>query len=357
MTRLILTHVGTSALHCDALKKETRLDLEMLHDNLVNNKDYTCDRCAQTACAHDKQRCQDDLVAGLTTRWQRSDEQTCRQDSPAEIASLSLLGVQPGDHLVLISSDTPDGCFCTNLLAHALQQPIPSRDNRYPFYDTASGAVTLETVRVAGLTVSGEDPFLQEMITGEKDVFIREGVVHYVEQVWRCFTTLLQQPPPQADRSSQEVGNHQLLFNITGGYKGIIPIARDLALLLAAYYRQRQQTLSVQQPHTPIASLQSEVCYLYQASQALVRYPALPVRFDWRYIANIQEMLRQAATKCLPVDLPTMDEDIFFEAVPELEAASDRPKGKQLSALGQVVWALAQRIDYGSIQISAPNLT
>jgi hypothetical protein len=317
MTRIILTHVGTSLLSCLEWARGNT-DVPRLRRTLEQTNALPSPAVQQTV--------RDDLQQFLREIWSLDGAQSDterREFSPAEIASLSLLAPHPGDTVVLLHSQTTAGQFCAHELADLLRQNL-APDSGYP---CCLPPITVECVEITGLHISSDgrrtsaQQQAQEVESGEQ-AFVRVGLVNYVDRVWTYFRKLTR---------THDV----LLFNITGGYKGMIPIARDLALLLAAYSRDE-----INRP------IKSEVCYLYETGGDLIRYGALPVKFVWS--PTLRDYLEQAAFPAgtayarLPVLEQYTEWEPFFE---EVRQNPEQPSSRiRRSALGEVVLALYKQM-------------
>jgi hypothetical protein len=243
---MILVHVGASLLDCKAFG-ETRLSDEEIRD-LKNGRADQDGRTEQDYNLEDNFQV---LKKGLEETWKKNNPAWGRDESPAEIASLSLLDSQPEDKIVLLTSDTVAGKFCGALLKDALNPDLQLPPNsKYPTYSDVT-VEPIEGVKINESQASGSG-------TDSQMHFVQDGLVNYVKLATKYYRTL--QP------------GDTLLFNITAGYKGLLPIARDLALLLAAHSRDTHN-------RNPI---QTDMCYLHETSGSLIYYGALPVRFDFK---------------------------------------------------------------------------
>jgi hypothetical protein len=242
VSRTILTHVGTSikTKHVDG--NTTR---ERHWENTLKGH------------AGARQSLSETVVEHLNTVW-TDNELARRAASSGELASLSLLDLRPDDCVVLLHSDTDDG----RLAAWLLQQ-VMLRVDKPGFPGRTSD--NLDVKQINGMKV----PDGTEATTTEQDRqdFVRDGLVDYVDKVWSEFRRL--STPAQDDAA-----NHRFIINITGGYKGMIPMARDLALLLTAISTQR---VAAGQAHPIDCSL----CYLYEGGHDLIWYGSYPVGVVW----------------------------------------------------------------------------
>lgn len=313
MSRIIITHVGTSVLQCAAFARAQQLE-RLKQDLTQKGKERTADLDTYVAS----------LQTGLANTWKTTtDGWRRRQDSPAEIASLNLLGVQDST-VVLLHSDTPAGRFCARLLEKVLQQDI-GREAGYPACIPATGC-TVRTVQINDMHVNEQyqrsswwegfrhghaDRRTQQT---EQDVFVRKGLVNYIRTIVGFYRELL------------PTGG-ELLFNVTAGYKGMIPVARDLTLLLEAHYREwRTRQANRAEAFAPLGTFESAICYVFERSNDLIRYSALPVSFD--FSAFSVDLLR-AASADAGLERNAPDPRCFFEPL---------SNGRwRRSALGEVV--------------------
>jgi hypothetical protein len=152
--------------------------------------------------------------------------------------------------------------------------------------------------------------------------FVRKGIVNYVDAIWKIYIAL--KP------------SDTLVFNVTGGYRGMLPIARDLTLLLSAHSHDQGERL-------PITI---KMCILFKSGNELVHYDALPVSFRWRL--RLAEDLQLAGG-----DLGVDSRQLHLSDHPEWRAFFEGVPGQsnlmRRSPLGEVVLALAKRLDRGEL--------
>lgn len=255
-----------------------------------------------------------DLIAERDRIWNRwsgttaQDRRKRRQALPAELASLSLLNLHATDQVVLLHSQTPDGRFCARVLAGLLTREGATVQD-FP----TCAKERLKLVEVQGLRAASDHTSTTQITTAE--TFVREGLVYYVHEVWKIYH--------EANRGDK------LVFNVTGGYKGMIPIARDVAMLLAAAHRSENPDFVC------------ELCYLYEESSELIIYGSLPMTFTF------ERLLKDDLTKAaLPHGTPAATSHLkehpewrpYFEAVPH------QPQYHQRTALGEVMLALYAKL-------------
>lgn len=323
MPRTIITHVGASLLReeCGAFSRFS--DREDLIRNLKYNQGvaYYHNRAA----AH--------LARELDRHWGEQTERHMR-DSPAEIASLSLMAPKlgPDDRIVLLHSDTGEGAFCAEVLRRVLKRELSDiREARgsYPF------SAAVEVQRIEGLRVTDEPGAQSDDDEELEDSFVRRGLASYVEHVWAAYQELYERSKEHKDADFPQ--DKALIFNVTAGYKGMVPIARDLALLLHTHSQRLKRRVT------------TSLCYLYETSTKLITFESLPVQFDWRRVTLSQ--LRRAAAED-EVEPPDSAKRVRWENLAPEEQRYFRPIPGDvdhtyacLSPLGRVVWELGKRID------------
>lgn len=308
MQRTIITHVGASLLapSCLAFKdyggaSELRAALRAEHEDALAHLDPAADHLEAELGAI--------WATGADTRW---------RDSPAEIASLSRLALAPADRVVLLHSDTLTGRFCAALLQRALSASFTPL-NGYPH--SAPGRVVARNL--TGLRVTDRPGAAPAAGGTAAERFVRDGLRDYVEHVWSAYDELAASLSASGDEG-------RLIFNVTAGYKSMVPIARDLALLLPEHIRGLERPIT------------TELCVLYEESSELIRYASLPVQFDWSkvYMAHLGRADADAPGARLRYDHTAADNLAFFERAP------DDPSYAHLSPLGRVVWELGKKLAY-----------
>ncbi len=204
MKRTILTHVGTSLFGSEAFTRTySTSQARNLQCKLQTDPWYDTKK--------DEPACRAALITGLRDYWESdADDWKRRHASPAEIASLSLLNLQPGDRVVLVSSDTRAGSFCAHLIRESLNEL-----RRLPF---STEQIDLPPVRR-----------LEGVETQDGKAFVDSGLPAYMNLI----ADERQGLAGDIDHLSAE--HVQILFNITGGYKGLIPFAMIAAQLLASH--------------------------------------------------------------------------------------------------------------------------
>ncbi|NJN66281.1 MAG: hypothetical protein HC884_06000 [Chloroflexaceae bacterium] len=250
MSRVVITHVGTSALKCAAIKRgDTRpSDYEQKVQEISGSEERAGPRLPGWLEAL-LPEWQQALREGLCAVWNdaRRDVNWKRNQSPAEIASLTMMSLQRGDRVVLVSSDTNAGQFCASMLHHGLAT-VPA------------GTCDARAFRPDDLEVP-EVVVLPGVETKDGSRFVAEGLPQYMRLV-------------AAERNRMHAERDTLHFNITGGYKGIIPFAVLAAQLLGTH---------------PYHRLSTEVVYWHAASSATLISlgPHLPM--DWEKMKALHQ--------------------------------------------------------------------
>lgn len=313
MPRTIITHVGASLLKCQSFSGFN--DRGQLLEAFDYKDANEVTRRLEKATEH--------LAQALATLWAGKSPERYRH-APAEIASLSLLAPAQDDRVVLLHSDTLEGCFCAKVLKGVLQRTFEPL-NGYPF------CRDVVVRKIAGLRVSEQGEQSSDGAKGVDD-FVSKGLPSYVTNVWEEYFDLVQRIAHVPSKRGT------LLFNITAGYKGAIPIARDLALLLSAHSAEGKSGIT------------TETCYLYEESNQLIHYGSLPIDFNW-HKANMSQLERAAGEDEDELSAKTQrsgDDRLRLTNVvdnrhyyTEVEAA---PAYARLSPLGRVVWEIGKRI-------------
>jgi hypothetical protein len=299
MKRVILTHVGISALSCSALEMNASFNIDWLRKDLL----------AETARQDHLQICVEDLTRGLSDTWTRNGFRLSerREESPAEIAALSLITVKSNDIVMLVHSATAAGRFCAELLKRLLTSSAVRAVGEYPRFTNSENVLTREVDSLRITDDTARDPHGPE---NGKANFVSLGVPSYVDHAWEAYTKL-------------DPGD-ELVFNITGGYKGLIPVARDVSTLLAARGFGQTPPITIR------------MCYLFQTSSDLIWHDPLPFTINWSDVP--MKELTQAATP------GGLTEASIKPAWRRLFEPSEGPVRKH-STVGAIVQALAGRLN------------
>lgn len=232
MRKIVITHVGTSALDCYALRASSFPDQKRLNEIKNDSRWEDTDLISFKEC----------LYTGLCKVWSPLEDDIAdkRRDSPAEIASLNMLGLNEGDRVVLVSSDTNAGTFCATLLRHCLTSPTDGTpDEGYVFRPERLDVPKVQVLR--GVEASSDNGFIET------------GLPAYMALVGNQYNAMNRE-------------QDKLIFNITGGYKGIIPFAVLAAQLLGAHTER---------------GIKADVIYMHETSTNLITLgPQLPICWD-----------------------------------------------------------------------------
>lgn len=239
--RVVITHVGTSALECKAIQHRgvQPTDYQNELEDVKGNR-RRLDLLPKWGEA---------LQEGLRIRWNATnypDPAERRKASPAEIASLSMLGLEAGDRIVLVYSDTNAGEFCALLLQQCLlEQPAPDLNAVFRVNDVDIGMTKLPKVEME-----------------DSSQFIDEGLPAYM----RLLTNEIWDKEHQKAKLDSEA---QLIFNITGGLKGVVPFAVLAAQLIATH---------------PDRHVATRIAYAHEQGKDLISLaPLLPINWLERY--------------------------------------------------------------------------
>lgn len=288
MRRVVITHVGTSALACAAMfwntpkdeqdhrkqtfatlwKREmpTNAEGKKLNDAQLIFEAVRADPLFEEASK--------EFEHGLRAVWRAvpHDEAQKGRQSSAETNSLQQLKLQSGDRIVLACSDTYIGVFCGLLLERCL-------------------ITTAENERENVLFRPNNLDVVVEILTG---VDVMQGT-EFIDAGLPAYMRLIAREVWDKDRMRPKIDDAtRLILNVTGGFKGVVMFAVIAAQLLGTH---------------PDWSVDVEVAYAHEESKRLITLaPLLPV--DWRMINKIYgsictlvEHPKSERAKNLPDDL------------------------------------------------------
>lgn len=311
MARTIITHVGTTVLTKEKLQKDAPAIAD-LHREISNASAFADSEAARARIEELVETAKPEFIDVMRKVWQNANEVYRREHSPGEIASLSLLIQYQkrrliDDRVVLLHTDTLAGAACATLLCAALTAP-----DMGAYFPSCNPAET-EPIRVPGLKVTGDETSGSKP-PGDPDeaaiTFVREGMVNYVDKVWCEYT-----------ERRKTRANSEIVLNVTGGYKGLVPIARDVALILDNDPRNDKPRVSF------------TLVYLHEQNDRLIEYGSLPVSF---LLDDYYDNLRAVAEGRPPLmsSIPPRNR-VFYE---------ERDQTVELSSLGIVAWNLCCRL-------------
>jgi hypothetical protein len=297
MKRIVITHVGITALTND---KAVPASLHPARDEL---RELTEPGSTSGVNPELIVKLRDGIGEFGHRIWQsQKAEKWRREHSSAEIASLSLLDLQPGDEVRLVASATPLGGYCAQIVHSALLWDIfPAR---FTERKQDPGVYLPPPVTIEGLEVAA--PQANEKLR-------EQGLPTYLTMISDLFRYAY-------------TARGALVFNMTSGYRGLIPFATLLATLLGS------------EPPGARPLVPCSLCYLYEAGMELVWLPALPVQFDRALLKEHEEVFKAAATigGVARGDAEFAGDDyiqtLYFEAMPN-DAGRYR-----LTTLGLLVW-------------------
>lgn len=301
MGKVVITLVGVSLLENVLTKRQQLRSLGMPSADDVNDLIH---RCKSNRLTPEQASVLDDAFAedmsgrfkrALTELWESEKLRYTvdggrrkRLFSPGELASLSLLHLEKEDKIILLYSETGKGAFCAAVLEQLVSEGV-----------AVPAGVEVDKRMIEGLQVE------------DLSQFTDKGVVNYAQVIDRIIA--------EGDEETE------VILNITGGYKGVAPIATIVAL-----------------------ALDVEVCYLYEDSDEILFLPPLEVEFGYHELFHKTRVPPAAWELVLPIEtpLPTASAREFWNLVPqELHERVERyikPRdGKvQLSPLGVLAWTL-----------------
>lgn len=162
----------------------------------------------------------------------------------AETHSLLRLKLAKGDRVVLLSTDTQDGQWCAHLVAELIERYLVAEVTVHP---------------IEGLQVTDEERFRK---TGVENLFRR------------------------LDKLTQESADVEIVLNITGGFKAVVPYLTIYGLLK-----------------------QLQVVYIFEQSSSLLHLPPIPINFDYERLARARVALKKLLEKSV------MQKEEFFKEI------------------------------------------
>ena len=304
MSRTVICHVGTSLLNCAVTKANDPfhdqrndtgfVDMGKLIPLLEANYDETKGDAIER------------FTESIAREWSDTakDGSKHRVASPAEIASLAIMSppltIDDDDRVVLVHTDTLQGKLCSEIVEAALG------------IDAGPGfpRCTAVSKKIEGLTVEPGTRGDPEKVRAS---FIREGLANYARIVGSEFDKFEHRPlGPDGSR-------HQLVLNVTGGYKGLIPMARDLSLILTGFA----------QSHGGY-QVDVSLTYLFESSPQSIIYDAFSLRINRHQIPF--DALERAQESCDGIESDELEEGstYYFEEVP---VSSERYKPSPIGSL------------------------
>jgi putative CRISPR-associated protein (TIGR02619 family) len=207
-----------------------------------------------------------------------------------------LLEIQPADRIVLVSSDTAKGKLCADLLCDVLKSHV-----------LGFGTQDVEVSSLPGVETRKGDTFVENGLPAYMSIIARE----------RLRTTM--------DEHGNQTTHHfdRLLFNVTGGYKGVIPFAVIAAQLLGTHDRDPVPT---------------DVVYVHEEGQnPIALAPLLPI--DWNELRGVFEDI------CTLVECHDTDEARALDAQ-RLKHYRDPSDPGKPGTLAQVVYCLSTELQW-----------
>lgn len=174
----------------------------------------------------------------LIRRYSESLKSECQNQKDflarlcAETNSLSRLGLEPGDDVVLLHTETDDGRECAEALRDVIKEEF---------------RVNTKILPVEGLQVADADRF-------------RKIGIHHLFRILReeC-----------VDWWQEDQEHRKVILNATGGFKAVVPYLTLFGVLHRI-----------------------DVVYIFERSDALIRLPPLPIHFDYERLSHARSALQ-----------------------------------------------------------------
>ena len=209
------------------------------------------------------------------------DETALKRDLSAEIHSLSRMGLNANDTVVLFSSETPDGQACAGAVKRYLEAARPG--------------VRCRVTVVAGLQVT------------DAQAFRSAGVLNFTKEVLK---------------EIQMNGAPQCILNPTGGFKSLVPYTVLIGMLKGVPAK-----------------------YIFEQSSALIPLPMMPVEFARSRLEPLRPLLERIQSESaiprvdLDKALPSFEERAVLEPLFE-----DQGQGQvSFSPVGFLIWEELER--------------
>jgi hypothetical protein len=310
--KIVITHVGISTLKNTEGRSETLQAQMAALVTLANQGGDPKDYLPQTQAASAR------LAMELAAIWAdpSRDPNTQRNCSPAEVATLSRLDLQAGDEVVLVTTDTDIGRLAGDILYHVLPHvPLAAA----PFTPDPGYGIYLpppHTIRGLGIGAASESATLPA------------GTADY-------FTTVL------GVYQRARISDRQLIFNTTGGVKGIITLATLVTTLLEATDRYPSDHPQAGEPR--VACL---MCSLPGRNSSLVTQRPLPLILDRTALVRYYPILAEAATEHGTSNADALALDDYNRGI-YLTPPRNESGRWGLSVMGRLIWDLTRLLEPG----------
>jgi guanosine-3',5'-bis(diphosphate) 3'-pyrophosphohydrolase len=174
------------------------------------------------------------IAAKLTEAEAKSDGDLLKLlvAASAETNGLARSNCGPGDQVILLASDTPEGKATANVVGKLVEQKL---------------GASASTRSIEGLQV------------GSAQDFRRNGIRNLIRVA-------------KHEVESAKSAGKDVVFNVTGGFKAVVPYLTLLGMFEDV-----------------------DIVYVYEQSDELIRLPALPVRFDQDRVAFVLPALQVLA--------------------------------------------------------------
>jgi putative CRISPR-associated protein (TIGR02619 family) len=148
-----------------------------------------------------------------------SDDEIMRRRLSAELNSLDKLGIEADDRIALLVTDTSQGRMCAEAITSCLIQWYRLPEN------------SIKTERIEGLQVNNQEQL------------VNIGLINIINKM--------------IDILDKNKYGYEIVFNPTGGYKGIVPFVTAIGMLFG-----------------------KKIIYIFEHSEALLILPPLPISFN-----------------------------------------------------------------------------
>lgn len=202
----------------------------------------------------------------------------------AEIKSLLIANVSRQDIVQLVCTDTEQGYLCGRILQNFLETEV---------------ACEVQLVRVEGLQVM------------DGDLFKKTGLHNYLQLL--------------LDTHRYYQASHQIIMNLTGGFKSVIPYSTVAAMFL-----------------------ELPIFYVFEFSDQLIELPPLPISVDFTLFSDHHERFQLLAERG-SVKSHSFYKGISAEQRTRLALViEEKEEMVSLSALGALFWNYYKKNSSGS---------
>lgn len=206
-------------------------------------------------------------VTGSSEKW-KLYPCVLNQNACAEITSIRNIVAEEKDkfdhfEIYLLTTDTRTSHYAASIIKDYL-----------PKYFTSESVVVKEIKPIASLNIL------------DKENFESEGIQNLIQKI-----DIIQNPEKDKENKKKKKKideNAETIINITGGYKGIIPIVTIMAQLndMRMYYQ-------------------------YEDGEFLIETPSLPIYFDWQKLEEYSDFLKEPELSKKCIDYPDLVQEML----------------------------------------------